>query len=90
MVPAVMAMPAAMPAMMMMASPPHFGGIRLDILLYRRGGAGIAERQRLCVFRRSGENEQRANGHKPDYFRHLHLRSPWVHVSRIDATQFTS
>jgi hypothetical protein len=84
-------MPAAVPATMT-TSPPDFGGIGPGILLHRRSGAGIAERQRLGAFARSGENEQCANGGKPKnfgcgYFRHLHLWSPWVHVSRIDATQ---
>ena len=54
-VPAMGAIPTAMPAMM--SAPPHFGGIRLDILLHRRGGTGIAERQRLRALGRSGQNE---------------------------------
>jgi hypothetical protein len=57
----------------MMMSPSHFSGIRFGILLHRRGGAGIAERQRLCALGRSGENEQCPDGGKPEYFRHLHL-----------------
>jgi hypothetical protein len=76
-------MPAAVPATMAMA-PSHFSGIGLGILLHRRGGAGIAERQRLCALGRSGKNEQCADGGKPENFRHLHLWSPWVHVSRIE------
>ena len=87
MVPAMVAMPAAVPAMV--TSPPHFGGVRLDVLLHRRRGAGVAERQSLRVLGRRGENEQSADRRKSQNFCHLHVWSPWVHVSRIDATQFT-
>jgi hypothetical protein len=85
MVPAV-TMPAAVPAMM--TSPPDFGGVRFGILLHCRSGAGIAERQRLRAFGRSGKNEQCADGGKPQNFRHLHLMVSLVILYRIGATQF--
>jgi hypothetical protein len=62
-----------MPAMMVVPPPSHLGGCRFGILLDRRGGAGIAERQRLGALGRSGQDEQCANGGKPQNFRHLHV-----------------
>jgi hypothetical protein len=63
-----------MPAVVVAVPPPsHLGGCRLGILLDRRGGAGIAERQRLGALGRSGQEEQCANGGKPQNFRHLHV-----------------
>jgi len=62
-----------MPALMAVPPPSHLGGCRLGILLDRRGGAGIAERQRLGALGRSGQDEQCANGGKPQNFHHLHM-----------------
>ena len=63
----------AMPTMVTVPPPPYFRGRRLGILLDRRGGAGVAERQRLGALGRSGQDEQCANGGKPQNFRHLHM-----------------
>jgi len=65
----VMVMVPAMPVVMAVVSPVHFRGREPGVLLNRSGGAGIAERQRI---RRRGENEQCANGGKPQNFRYLH------------------
>ena len=61
-----------MPAMMAMPVS-RLRRLRLDILLNGRGGAGIAERQRVSALARSGYNEHGANGGKPQNFRHLHM-----------------
>jgi len=57
-----------------MAMPPsRLGRHRLDIFLNGRGGAGIAQRQRVGTLGRRGENEHCANGGKAQNFRHLHM-----------------
>ena len=60
-------MPAVPTVMMVVAMTPpmHFRGRRLRILLNRRGGAGIAQRQRIRAIGRSGEREHGANGGEP-------------------------
>jgi hypothetical protein len=65
----------AMPMMVMApAMPPsHFRGRRPGILLNRRRGAGVADRQRLRTLGRSGEDEQCADRSKAQNFRHLHI-----------------
>ena len=70
----------AMPMMVMVpAMPPsHFRGRRPGILLNRRGGAGVADRQRLRTLGRSGEDEQCADRSKPQNFRHVHVFLHWV------------
>jgi hypothetical protein len=76
--------PAVPPMMMMMTVPPmHFGGREPGIFLNRRGGAGIAERQRIGAFGRSCEREQRADGGEPQNFRELHEYSPWIGCPRL-------
>ena len=74
----VMAMMPAVPPMMVMMPPMHFRGRRPGVILNRRGGAGIAERQRIGAFRWSGERRQRTNGGESQNFRELHECSPWV------------
>ncbi|MEH2618711.1 MULTISPECIES: hypothetical protein [unclassified Bradyrhizobium] len=77
----------AMPPMMVMVPPMHFRGRQPGVLLNRRGGAGIAERQRIGALGRSCERKQRANGGERKNFRdknfELHEWSPWVGVSRL-------
>jgi len=76
----VMVVPA-MPTMMAMVAvvpPVHFRCRQPGVLLNRRGGAGIAERQRIRALCRGCEREQCANGRKPQNFRYLHMWSPWV------------
>ena len=77
MVVAMMVVPA-MPTVMAMMPPMHFRCRQPGVLLDRRGGAGIAERQRIGALGRSYEREQRANGGEPENFRELHECSPWV------------
>jgi hypothetical protein len=77
MVVAVM-VPAVPPMMMMTVPPMHFRGREPGIFLNRRGGAGIAERQRVGALGWSCEREQRANGGEPQNFSELHECSPWV------------
>lgn len=79
----VMMMVPAMPAVMTMeavvvtmVSPMSFRRLRPCVLLDRRRGTGIAERQRAGALDRSGENEQRGNGRKSQNFRYLHVQSP--------------
>jgi hypothetical protein len=73
----VMVVPA-MPTMMVMMPPMHFRGRQPGVLLNRRGGAGIAERQRIGALGRGCEHEQRADSGEPKNFRELHECSPWV------------
>jgi hypothetical protein len=82
MVMAMMMVPA-MPPMMVMMPPMHFRGRQPGVVLNRRGGAGIAERQRIGAFGWGCERQQRANGGEPQNFRdrnfrELHECSPWV------------
>jgi hypothetical protein len=77
MVVAMMMVPA-MPMVMAVVPPMHFRGRQPGVLLNRRGGAGIAERQRIGALGWSGERQQRANGGEPKNFRELHECSPWV------------
>ena len=75
----VAVMVPAMPTVMMAVVPPmHFRCRQLGVFLNRRGGAGIAERQRIGALGWSCEREQRANGGEPQNFRELHECSPWV------------
>jgi hypothetical protein len=80
----VAVMVPAVPTVMMMTVPPmHFRGRQPGIFLNRRGGAGIAERQRVGALGRGCEREQRANGGEPENFRdknfrELHECSPWI------------
>ena len=60
-----------MPAMMAVPPPSHLGGCRLDILLDRRRGAGIAERQRLGALRWYGQDKQCADCGESQNFRHV-------------------
>jgi len=71
----VVAMPTVMMAMM---SPMHFRRRQFGVLLNRRGGAGIAERQRIGALGRRGERKHGANGGESQNFRKLHECSPWV------------
>jgi hypothetical protein len=71
------AMPMAMP--MAVTMPTYLGDSRVRAILDRCGCAGIAERQCLGALARSGQNEQCANGCKPQNFHHLHIfYSPWI------------
>jgi hypothetical protein len=82
MVVAMMMVPAV-PPMMVMMPPMHFRCRQPGVLLNRRGGAGIAERQCIGALGWSCEHEQRTNGGEPKNlrdknFRELHECSPWV------------
>ncbi|UPJ50027.1 hypothetical protein IVB30_00870 [Bradyrhizobium sp. 200] len=79
---AMMVVPA-MPTMMVVVPPMHFRRRQSGILLNRRGGARIAERQRIGALGRRDERKHRANGGEPKNFRdknfrELHECSPWV------------
>ena len=58
----VAVMVPAMPTVMAVVPPMHFRGRQPGIFLNRRGGAGIAERQRIGALGWRSEREQRANG----------------------------
>ena len=73
----MMVVPPVMVVMAMMA-PVHFSRRQAGVFLNRRGGAGIAERQRVGALGRRCEREQRANGGESQNFRKLHEYSPWV------------
>ena len=82
MVMAMMMVPA-MPTVMTVMPPMHFRCRQPGVLLNRRRGAGIAERQRIGALGWSREREQRTNGGEPKNFRdknfrELHECSPWV------------
>jgi hypothetical protein len=79
MVVAMMMVPA-MPMVMAVVPPMHFRCRQPGVLLNRRGGAGIAERQRIGAVGRGCERQQRANGGESQNFRELHECSPWVGV----------
>jgi hypothetical protein len=66
----------AMPVMMTViavVSPVHFRCRLFGILLDRRGGAGIAERERIGALGRGGKREQGANGRQAQNFHDLHM-----------------
>lgn len=65
----VVAMPTVMMAMM---SPMHFRRRQFGVLLNRRCGAGIAERQRVGALGRRCERKHDANGGESQNFRKLH------------------
>ena len=73
----------AVPTVMAVMPPMHFRCRRSGIFLNRRGGAGIAERQRIGALGWSRERQQRANGGEPHNFRELHECSPWVGCPRL-------
>ena len=66
------------PTVMAVMPPMHFRCRRPGIFLNRRGGAGIAERQRVGALGRRCERKHCANGGEPHHFRDLHECSPWV------------
>jgi hypothetical protein len=68
----------AMPTVMAVVPPMYFRCRQPGIFLNRRGGAGIAERQRIGALGRCCEREHCANGGEPQNFRELHECSPWV------------
>ena len=76
----VAVVPAMPPVMVVMVTMPpmYFRGRQPGIFLNRRGGAGIAERQRIGALGRRSEREHCANGGEPQNFRELHECSPWV------------
>jgi len=72
-------MVVAMPTVMMPMMPPmHFRRRQFGVLLNRRCGAGIAERQRVGALGRRCERKHDANGGESQNFRKLHECSPWV------------
>ena len=74
----VMMMPMpAVPPVGMTVPPVHFRGRQLRIFLNRRGGTGIAQRQRVGALSRRCEREHRADGSESQYLRELHEYSPW-------------
>src|SRR5687767_10545528 len=78
----VAVMVPAMPTVMMTVMPPmHFRCRQPGVFLNRRGGAGIAERQRIGALGRRCEREKRANGGEAQNFRELHECSPWSGVT---------
>jgi hypothetical protein len=74
----VAAVMVVVPTVMAMVPPMHFRCRQPGIFLNRRGGAGIAERQRIGALGRSCEREKRADGGEAQNFRELHECSPWV------------
>ena len=80
----VMTMVPAMPPVVVVMMPPmHLRCRQPGIFLNRRGGAGIAERQRIGALGWSCERKHRANGREPQNFRELHECSPWVGCPRL-------
>ena len=75
-----MMMVAMVPTMMAVMPPMHFRCRRSGIFLNRRGGAGIAERQRIGALGWRCEREQRADSCESQNFRELHECSPRVGV----------
>ena len=79
----VVAVVPAMPTVMAVMPPMHFRCRQPGIFLNRRGGAGIAERQRIGALGWSCERQQPANGGESQNFRELHECSPWVGCPRL-------
>jgi len=90
MVVAMMMVVPSMPTVMAVVPPMHFRCRQPGVLLHRRSGAGIAERQRIGALGWSCEREQRADSGEPQNFRELHecLLGPGVTSApnRIAAT----
>jgi hypothetical protein len=70
------AMPTVVPVMMPTMMPSHLGRRCLRIILDRRGGARINQRQRLRLLGRCGQNQKRAKCCKTQNFRSVHRCSP--------------
>jgi hypothetical protein len=70
-------MPVTVPVVMPVMVPTSLRGLHRAIL-DRRCGTGAAQRHRLSLLSGSGQNEQCADGRKPQNFRHLHEYSPIV------------
>jgi hypothetical protein len=81
-----MTVPAGVPMMMV---PTNLRGLR-SAILDRRHGAGAAQRHCLSLLSGSGQNEQCADGRKPQNFRHLHGYSPIVLGSHVYAEKTES
>ena len=79
----VAVMVPAMPTVMAVVPPMHFRCRQPGIFLNRRGGAGIAERQRIGTLGWRSECQHRANGGESQNFRELHECSPWVGCPRL-------
>src|SRR6267154_1883557 len=56
----------------MVVVPVHLGGDVLAVILHRRGAAGTGQRQCLGALGRSSQDQQRANGSKPQKSCHAH------------------
>jgi hypothetical protein len=56
-----------------MTVPAHFGGGLPGVVLDRRGSAGTGQRHGLSALGRCSQDEQGANGGKPENFSHLHI-----------------
>jgi hypothetical protein len=74
----IMVMVPAMPPMMMVVvvavmSPVYFRRRQPGVLLNRRGGAGIAERQCIGALGGSSKSQQRAHRRKPQNLHNLHI-----------------
>jgi hypothetical protein len=70
---------AMVPAVAVPAVPAHFGGHLLRTFLNCRGGAGVAQRQRLGTLSRNGQDKKCADGGKPQNLRHVHIHPPLSH-----------
>src|SRR5882757_5654873 len=57
----------------MVMAPVHLGGDVLGVILHRGGGAGTGQRQCLGALGWSGQDQQRANGSKPQKSCHVHI-----------------
>jgi hypothetical protein len=75
--------PAAVPVVVVM--PTHLQSL-LRTILNRCGGTGAAQRHGLSPLGGSSQNEQCANGGKPQNFRHLHL----ILLGSMDVTSATN
>src|SRR6266581_1090905 len=60
-------------APVVMVAPVHLGGDVLGVILHRGGATGTGQRQCLGALGWSSQDQQRANGSKPQKSCHLHI-----------------
>ena len=66
-------------APVVMVAPVHLGGDVLGVILHRGGATGTGQRQCLGALGWSSQDQQRANGSKPQKSCHVHICIlPWV------------
>jgi hypothetical protein len=71
--PVAMVAPMVMAPVMVVMAPMHLGGDVLGVILHRGGATGTGQRQCLGALGWSSQDQQRANGSKPQKSCHPHI-----------------